>query len=331
IFFCIFDHRQDLVFAEYGPHWRRMRRIATLPLFTKRAVEEHRHEWEAEAAAIVEDIKRNPDSSTAGIVIRRYIQLLVYNVTYRMLFDRRFESVEDPLFLKLEMVDRPRGTLPQSFEFNYGDYIPFFRPFLRRFLNICRNAKQERDQVFKFFIEERKKLLRSSNDGDGEKLKCAMDYVLEAEKNGEINEDNVLFMVDSLNAGATVSIISTMEWGIAELVNHPEIQKKVREEIDRELGSGVQVTEGDLEKLPYLRAVIKETLRLRMVFTFLAPRMNVHEAELDGYHIPAGSKIMVNTWWLANDPSHWKNPHEFRPERFLEEELLVEPLGNNFR
>ncbi|KAH1095200.1 hypothetical protein GYH30_040481 [Glycine max] len=50
-----------------------------------------------------------------------------------------------------------------------------------------------------------------------------------------------------------------------------------------------------------------------------------------GYEIPTESKILVNAWWLANNPAHWKKPEKFRPERFLEEELHVEANGNDFR
>ncbi|XP_042039623.1 trans-cinnamate 4-monooxygenase-like [Salvia splendens] len=43
------------------------------------------------------------------------------------------------------------------------------------------------------------------------------------------------------------------------------------------------------------------------------------------------SKVLVNAWWLANNPDHWKKPEEFRPERFLEEEAGVEVNGNDYR
>lgn len=114
-------------------------------------------------------------------------------------------------------------------------------------------------------------------------------------------------------------------------MNHPEIQKKLRDEMDSVVGPGQQLTEPDTHKLPYLQAFIKETLRLRMAIPLLVPHMNLNDAKLGGYDIPAESKILVNAWWLANDPARWKNPEEFRPERFLEEESKVEPNGNDFR
>lgn len=123
----------------------------------------------------------------------------------------------------------------------------------------------------------------------------------------------------------------SIEWTIAELVNHPDTQNKLRSELDSVLGSGVQITEPDVAKLPYLQAVIKETLRLRMAIPLLVPHMNLHDAKLRGYDIPAESKILVNAWYLANNPDQWKRPKEFRPERFLEEESKVEANGNDFR
>jgi trans-cinnamate 4-monooxygenase len=114
-------------------------------------------------------------------------------------------------------------------------------------------------------------------------------------------------------------------------VNHPDVQSKLRDEMAAVLGADVAVTEPDLERLPYLQSVVKETLRLRMAIPLLVPHMNLSDAKLAGYDIPAESKILVNAWFLANDPKRWVRADEFRPERFLEEEKAVEAHGNDFR
>ncbi|GMY24862.1 trans-cinnamate 4-monooxygenase [Fagus crenata] len=132
VVFDIFTGKgQDMVF--YGEHWRKMRRIKTVPFFTNKVVQQYRFGWEDEAARVVEDVKKNPEASTTGIVIRRRLQLMMYNNMYRIMFDRRFESEDDPLFLKLKALN---GNL-----------------------KICKDIKERRLQLFKdYFVDERKKL-----------------------------------------------------------------------------------------------------------------------------------------------------------------------------
>uniref|UniRef100_A0A0A0KEB6 Trans-cinnamate 4-monooxygenase n=1 Tax=Cucumis sativus TaxID=3659 RepID=A0A0A0KEB6_CUCSA len=195
--------------------------------------------------------------------------------------------------------------------------------------------KMRRIMTVPFFTNKNLRLLESklanTKSTTNEGLKCAIDHILDAQQKGEINEDNVLYIVENINVAAIETTLWSIEWGIAELVNHPEIQRKLRNELDTVLGPGVPITEPDTQKLPYLQAVVKETLRLRMTIPLLVPHMNLHDAKLAGYDIPAESKILVNAWWLANNPANWKNPEEFRPERFLEEESKVEANGNDFK
>ncbi|GMN41137.1 hypothetical protein TIFTF001_010348 [Ficus carica] len=332
VVFDIFTGKgQDMVFTVYGEHWRKMRRIMTVPFFTNKVVQQYRLGWEDEAARVVDEVRNIPEASTSGIVLRRRLQLMMYNNMYRIMFDRRFESEQDPLFVKLRALNGERSRLAQSFEYNYGDFIPILRPFLRGYFKLCKEVKETRLKLFKdYFVDERKKLA-SMGRADNNALKCAIDHMLDAQQKGEIHEDNILYIVENINVAAIETTLWSIEWGIAELVNHPEIQQKLRDELDTVLGRGVQITEPDTHKLPYLQAVIKETLRLRMAIPLLVPHMNLHDAKLGGYDIPAESKILVNAWWLANNPAQWKNPEEFRPERFLEEEAKVEASGNDFR
>ncbi|XP_073143655.1 trans-cinnamate 4-monooxygenase-like [Henckelia pumila] len=332
IVFDIFTGKgQDMIFTEYGDHWRKMRRIVTVPFFTNKVVQQRRHEWEAEAAAVVRDVRENPAAATRGVVVRDRIELMVYNNVYKMMFGRGFESEEDPLYVKVKSVNAERSRLGQSLEYNFGDFVPFFRPFLRGYLKICKEVTKRRLKLYKdFFLDERKQNIstRTTEDKDG---KCGIDHILAAKNTGEINDENVLYIVENMNVAAIETTIWTLEWAIAELINNPQIQNKLRAEIDTVLGPDAQVTEPDTLKLPYLQAVIKETLRLRMIVPCLVPHMNLHDANLKDFTIPGGSRIYVNAWWLANDPAHWKRPDEFRPDRFLEEERNVEANGNDMK
>lgn len=321
---------QDMVFTVYGEHWRRMRRIMTVPFFTNKVVQQNRRSWEAEMEAVISDVVADPASASDGIVLRHRLQLFMYNNMFYMLFHRRFESLKDPLFLQLRAFNNARSSLAQSFDYNYGDFIPILRPFLRGYLKRCREVKEKRLQLFKEQFVDVHKKLRSAGKVDNED-KCALDHILEAQEKGEINEDNVLYIIENINVAAVETTLWSIEWGIAELVNNQDIQERVRQELASVLGQEVSITEPDVAKLPYLQAVVKETLRLHMPIPLLVPHMNLKAAKLGGYHIPPESKVLVNAWWMGNNPKLWAEPSVFRPERFFEEERSVEASGNDLR
>ncbi|KAF9679860.1 hypothetical protein SADUNF_Sadunf06G0059500 [Salix dunnii] len=309
---------QDMVFTIYGEHWRKMRRIMTLPFFTNKVVNQYSNSWEQEMDLVVQDLRDNEKVRTEGIVVRKRLQLMLYNIMYRMMFDAKFQSQEDPLFIQATRFNSERSRLAQSFEYNYGDFIPWLRPFLRGYLNKCRDLQQRRLAFFNnYFIEERRKIMASN--GEKHKISCAMDHIIHAQMKGEISEENVLYIVENINVAAIETTLWSMEWAIAELVNHPTVQMRIRDEITKVL-KGNPVTESSLHELPYLQATIKETLRLHTPIPLLVPHMNLEEAKLGGFTIPKESKVVVNAWWLANNPDWWEKPSEFRPERFLEED-----------
>lgn len=150
---------QDMVFTVYGDHWRKMRRIMTLPFFTNKVVQQYREMWEEEMDLVVQDLAGDDDriAQEQGMVIRRRLQLMLYNIMYRMMFDARFESAADPLFLEATRFNSERSRLAQSFEYNYGDFIPILRPFLRGYLNKCRDLQSRRLAFFNnYYVEKRR-------------------------------------------------------------------------------------------------------------------------------------------------------------------------------
>lgn len=109
------------------------------------------------------------------------------------------------------------------------------------------------------------------------------------------------------------------EWAMAELVLHPEKQAKLRAELNSLAGDGREVTDAELAGLPYLQAVIKETLRVHPPGPLLSwARLATSDVQLsNGMVVPAQTTAMVNMWAITHDPAHWADPDEFRPERFV--------------
>ncbi|KAF7097221.1 hypothetical protein CFC21_099068 [Triticum aestivum] len=241
-----------------------------------------------------------------------------------IVFDARFDSVDDPMFVEATKFNSERSRLAQSFDYNYGDFIPILRPFLRGYLNKCRDLQTRRLAFFNSNYVEKRREVMDTPGQDKNKLRCAIDHILAAEKSGEITPENVIYIVENINVAAIETTLWSIEWALAEVVNHPDVQRKVRGEIRDVLGDDEPITESNISKLPYLQAVIKETLRLHSPIPLLVPHMNLEEASLGGYTIPKGSKVVVNAWWLANNPELWEKPEEFKPERFLGEESNVD-------
>ncbi|KAL1201022.1 Cytochrome P450 71B24 [Cardamine amara subsp. amara] len=116
----------------------------------------------------------------------------------------------------------------------------------------------------------------------------------------------------------------------AELVKNPRVMKKAQEEIQTCIGikANERIEEEDLDKLQYLKLVVKETLRLHPPAPLLLPRETMSHIKIQGYDIPPKSLLMVNAWSIGRDPKYWENPEEFNPERFIDSPMDYK--GHNF-
>ncbi|KAL0325471.1 UNVERIFIED_CONTAM: cytochrome [Sesamum radiatum] len=118
-----------------------------------------------------------------------------------------------------------------------------------------------------------------------------------------------------LIAGTDTSA-GTMEWALSLLLNHPHVLKKAQLEIDNHIGHDRLIDESDIAELPYLRCIVNETLRLYPAGPILFPRESSAQCVVGGYHVPAGTMLLVNAWAIHNDPKNWEDAKEFKPERF---------------
>ena len=122
-------------------------------------------------------------------------------------------------------------------------------------------------------------------------------------------------------AGGTDTTQTVMEWAMSELLKKPITLQKLQAEV-REVTQGKpEITQDDLEKMRYLKAVIKETLRFHVPAPLLVPRESTRDIKIMGCDIPAGTLVLVNASAIARDPILWENPEEFQPERFLNSKI----------
>uniref|UniRef100_A0A8R7QU96 Cytochrome P450 89A2 n=2 Tax=Triticum urartu TaxID=4572 RepID=A0A8R7QU96_TRIUA len=117
----------------------------------------------------------------------------------------------------------------------------------------------------------------------------------------------------------TETVAAELQWMMANLVKHPQMQAAVRSEIDAAVDADAEeVGEQVLGKLEYLNAVIMEVLRLYPTVTLVVRQVSEEDDVVhDGRRIPAGTNVLFPPESLARDRTAWANPDEFRPERFL--------------
>ncbi|CAH2045494.1 unnamed protein product [Thlaspi arvense] len=150
-----------------------------------------------------------------------------------------------------------------------------------------------------------------------------MDTLLAAyrDQNAEckITRKHIKAIIAELLFGAGDTSSKSTQWAMAEIINNPKILERLREEIDSVVGRTRLVQETDLPKLPYLQAVIKESLRLHPPGALL-PREFDQGCKIGGFYIPKGTSLVINAYAVMRDADSWTDPDEFKPERFLMQE-----------
>ncbi|KAJ9550002.1 hypothetical protein OSB04_022545 [Centaurea solstitialis] len=206
-------------------------------------------------------------------------------------------------------------------KFNIADVFPVLKPWDPQ--KIRRKAKAAYDwfdKVTDGFINDRLNHRESKLPRYGDMLDSLLDY-------GQENETqfNLIHMIKTLLVdlfiGGTETSSNTTEWVMTELLLNPHMFSRVRQEVSTIVGKDGNIQESKILNLPYLQAIIKETLRLHLSTPFLVPHRTETDVKLGEYVVPKNTQILVNAWAIARDPRYWENPLTFMPERFLENKL----------
>ena len=136
------------------------------------------------------------------------------------------------------------------------------------------------------------------------------------EANSKIYWNDILFQ-NMFGAGGDTSS-TVVEWAMSEMLRNPKIMEKAQAEIRGVFAGKRYIDEASLHDLKYLNLVIKETLRFHPPAPLLLPRECQESCELNGYVIPAKTRIIVNAWAISQDENYWVEADKFHPERFYD-------------
>ncbi|XP_055333697.1 cytochrome P450 2C15-like [Paramacrobiotus metropolitanus] len=252
----------------------------------------------------------------------------IANIMFAVCFDKRFDH-SNPQFKSI--VDFLIIALPTLSNIGALQLFPWLRLIPGKFQKFWATFRREVTQLRSIFAEELAIHEKKYKEEHGDVRDYVDAFYDQQQKEGEqgstpnyFDDDELLVEISNFFGAGAETTATTITWAYYFIVRHPDVQKKMQEEIDMKVGRGRHVTTEDKAKLTYVEAVCSEVARMGSVVPLGIGRSTTEDVQMNGYTIPKGTYIMPNLWFIHHDPKHWgPDANEFKPERFLDSEGRV--------
>ncbi|EXC06134.1 7-ethoxycoumarin O-deethylase [Morus notabilis] len=326
------DHSEfSLPWMPISPTWRKLRKICNSHLFSAKVLDANmslRHKKVQELLADVHKSAKDGEAVDIGKAAFKTSLNILSTTFFSMEYfaDHASDTVrnfKEIVWGMVEEIARP----------NVADYFPILRMVdpqgirkrttihFRKTLDLFGNIINRRLQI--------REKIGSTQDID--MLDTLINMTINKEKledHDQLDKTTIEHLLLDLFGAGTETTSATLEWSMAELLKAPEILSEAQAELEQVIGKGNQVKESDIARLPYLQAIVKETLRLHPTVPLLLPRKAAKDVKVFGYTIPKGAQVIVNVWAISRDSTIWENPEKFMPGRFLDSNIDVR--GHDF-
>ncbi|KAE8683213.1 Cytochrome P450 77A2 [Hibiscus syriacus] len=299
--------------AVYGPVWRSLRRNMVQNMLSSSKLKEFRTLRKHAMDRLIDRLKAEADANDGVVSVLKNARFAVFCILLAMCFG--VEMDEETVVKTDEVMKSILITLLPRIH----DFLPILSPFFYKQRRRALQVRKEQIEHMVPLIENRRAaLLNPGSDRSAmpfSYLDTLFDLKVEGRKSPPSNSELVTLCSEFLNAG-TDTTATAIEWGVAQLIENPEIQTKLFDEIQSTVGDR-KVEEADLEKLTYLQAFVKELLRKHPPTYFsLAHAAIEEEAKLGGYDIPTDANLETFIPRISDDPRIWNEPDKFDPDRF---------------
>lgn len=310
-------------FAPYGVYWRTLRRVAATHLFCPKQIKASEAQRGEIAAQMVSMIACNPREFCA----RDILKPASLNHMMCSIFGRKYDlsSLNSETNELSQLVDEGYSLLGKL---NWSDHLPWLKDLdLQKIRFRCSKLVPKVNRFVSRIIQQHK-------DQIGQRNNDFVDVLLSLQGVEKLSDDDMVAVLWEMVFRGTDTVAILIEWILARMVLHPDIQSKVQDELDQIVGRSRALNESDIHSMVYLPAVVKEVLRLHPPGPLLSwARLSITDTTVDGYHVPKGTTAMVNMWAITRDPQVWEDPLEFMPERFVNKDADVEfsVMGSDLR
>ncbi|KAF8557536.1 cytochrome P450 [Imleria badia] len=319
-----YGHEPNVGFARYGPHWRLCRRIIH-QTFRPEAALTFRPMQLRRARQIVINIIDDPSEypfhySTFSAAVA---MSAVYDHEPQPREDPMVKIVDDFCKASLLALTAEQAVLIKAFPFLLS--VPEWIPGLSWIRREARKAYELSTQV----VEMPYQLVRKRIDAKEDVVPDAMvfDHIQRMEKfDGSQRaeyEKALKHASASSYIGAAETTSSTLMSFTLAMVKNPRVWKRAQAEIDTVIGTDRLPEYEDRSSLPYVEAIIRESLRWKPVAPMGVPHAAIRDDVYKGYYIPCGATVIANIWAMSRDETRYPNPEAFIPERFLDSEGIL--------
>ncbi|KAK2383830.1 isoflavone 2'-hydroxylase [Trifolium repens] len=310
----IFYNYTTLGSTAYGEHWRNLRRITSLDVLSNHRINNFAGIRRDETQRLITKLAEDSSTDFAEVELTFRFFDMTFNNIMRMISGRRYYG-EDCDMSDLQEASQFRDMVSQLLQLSGANNKTDFMPLLKflDFENLEKRVKhigEKCDEFLRGLLEEQRNKKERTN--------TMIDHLLNMqESQPEYYTDQIIkgLALAMLLAGTDSSAV-TLEWSMSNILNHPEVLQKVRDELDTHVGQDRLVDESDLPKLTYLKNVINETLRLYTPAPLLLPHSTIDECVIGGYKVPRDTIVLINAWAIHRDPETWSEATTFKPERF---------------
>ncbi|GAV72512.1 p450 domain-containing protein [Cephalotus follicularis] len=333
-------HYANFGFSPYGSYWRELRKITALELLSNSRLELLKHVRTSEVEMSIKELYKQwnngrDESGHLLLEMKQWFNDINLNVILRMVSGKRYFGT-NPASEKKE-ARRCQKAMREFFHLAgllvLRDAIPILGWLdLGGYEKAMKRTAKEFDSIMEEWLEEHRKKRTS-----GEVAKDDQDFIdVLLSVLDEIHLDG--YDVDTVTKATAMTIIAggtdtttvSITWALALLLNNPHTLIKVQEELEIHIGKERLVNESDIDKLVYLQAVVKEALRLCPAGPLSGAREFTEDCTIGGYHVSAGTRLILNIWKIQTDPRIWSDPLKFNPERFFTTHKDVHAMGQHF-
>ncbi|KAJ4839101.1 hypothetical protein Tsubulata_014909 [Turnera subulata] len=299
-------------FAPYGVYWRTLRRIAATHLFHPKQIKASEFQRRVIASQMVAMLQKDLYPEQDSLTVRGILKRASLNNMMCSVFGREY-----PLDSFNPEVEELRGLVDEGYQLlgmlNWTDHLPWLADFDPQKIRFrCSNLVPRVNRFVTRIISEHRAQRGTDQTRD------FVDVLLGLHGPDKLSESDMIAVLWEMIFRGTDTVAVLIEWILARMVLHPDVQSRVQDELDKVIGKSRAVAESDIPAMVYLQAVVKEVLRLHPPGPLLSwARLAITDTTIDGYHVPAGTTAMVNMWAISRDPENWADPLEFNPERFV--------------